>query len=96
MFKVIREKNPTLPIIIVSRPKYHLTKDEERRLEIIKTTYHNAISSGDKNVYFISGRDMMSPIRDDGLVDGCHPTSLGFYFMAKGIGDVIAEILNKQ
>lgn len=93
MFKCIREKNPDLPILIMSRPKYYLTYEEEKRLEIIKSTYDNAVSKGDKNVYFIDGSTLMNDeIKDNGTVDDCHPTDLGFFSMAQRIIPVIKDI----
>lgn len=92
MFRIIREANPDLPIIILSRPKYYLTNDEEVRFEIIKNTYNNAVKSGDKNVYIIDGRTLMDMAGNEGTVDSCHPNDLGFMSMAKAIGDVLKKI----
>ena len=94
MFKAIREAHPSLPIIMMSRPKYKLNKEEKARLDIIKTTYNNAISNGDKNVYLIEGRALMRLAKADGTVDNCHPTDLGFYSMASAIIPVLKKILN--
>ena len=91
MFKAIRNKNPELPIIIMSRPRFNLTDEEEQRLAIIETTYTNAISSGDENVYFINGKTLTSLCGNEGTVDGCHPTDFGFASMAKALGDVIEK-----
>ena len=93
MFKTVREANPTLPIVIMSRPRFYLTADEEKRLEIIKETYNNAVNSGDNNVYLLTGPELMAEARDEGLVDGCHPTDLGFASMAKALGDLLEKIL---
>lgn len=94
MFKEIREKNPTLPIIILPRPRYTLvTNDEVNRFKVIKKTYENAIRSGDKNVYFLSGRELMAIAKDDGRVDTCHPNDLGFYSMAVALGDLLERII---
>jgi hypothetical protein len=30
---------------------------------------------------------------DEGTVEGCHPTDLGFYFMAKALEPILKEIL---
>ena len=81
-----------MPIIILSRPKYYLTNDEEVRFEIIKNTYNNAVKSGDKNVYLIDGRTLMDMAGNEGTVDSCHPNDLGFMSMAKAIGDVLEKI----
>jgi hypothetical protein len=56
MFKEIRQAHPNLPIIIASRPKYYLTKEEKVRFKVIKQTYDNAIANGDKNVYLLGGK----------------------------------------
>jgi len=91
MFKAIREKHPLIPIIIMSRPKYHLSEDEKTRRSIIETTYNNAVSSGDKNVYFIDGKALTELCGDSGTVDGTHPTDFGFASMAKALIEVISQ-----
>ena len=94
MFKLIRAKHPTLPILILSRPSTKLDKSERERLNIIKQTYINAIEAGDKNVCFIPGNRLMKIAGDDGLVDGCHPTDLGFYSMAMVMLPTVRKMLN--
>ena len=93
MFRIIRDANPGLPIILLSRPKFSLNAEEEIRLEIIKATYRDAIESGDRNVYMIDGRALMRTAEDDGTVDGCHPNDLGFMSMAKELGGLLEKIL---
>ena len=89
MFLAIREAYPTLPIIMMNRPKFWLTEEEEKRHKIIVSTYNNAIARDDKNVYFISGRELMAFAGNDGTVDNCHPNDLGFFSMAKALGDLM-------
>jgi len=96
MFKAIREKNPYLPVIFMSRPKLFLNDEEKKRFEIIRTTYENAVNSGDKNVWFIPGCELMKMTDNDGTVDNCHPNDLGFASMASVIGDVIKNILEDK
>lgn len=93
MFKKIRSCHPKLPIIILSRPKFYPTSGEMTNLEIIKTTYKNALENGDKNVYFIDGKTLMSLAGNDGNVDNCHPNDLGFASMAKAVGDILENVL---
>ncbi len=93
MFLKVREHNPKLPIILMSRPKYYLNSEEEKRLEIIKNTYHNALARGDGNVYLIDGRALMEIAKDDGTVDGCHPNDLGFFSMAGALKKVLEKVL---
>ncbi len=92
MFRIIREKQPLLPVIIMSRPKYFLTDDEKERRRVIETTYRNAISAGDKNVYFIDGGALPELCENSRTVDGCRPTDFGFASMAKAVGDVVEKI----
>lgn len=91
MFKIVREKNPRLPIIMMSKPKLNLSETDVRRVEIIRKTYENAKAAGDENVYFIDGRDLCGYCGNEGTVDNIHPTDYGFASMAKVIGDLIEE-----
>ena len=95
MFKIIREKNPDLPIIMVSRPKYYLTPNERRFFEeVLMVTYNNAVAAGDKNVYYVDGQTFFPPeMREMALVDNVHPTDVGFLCMARVIGNKLKEIL---
>ena len=93
MFLAIREANPTLPIVIMTRPKFALSCVEKEYLEIIRTTYENALARGDKNVYFIDGKALMSIGGDEGTVDGCHPTDLGFFSMAQALIPLLKKCL---
>ena len=96
MFDIIRGKNPNLPIIIVSMPKYPLTNNEVLRREVIKETYKTAKSQGDNNVYFIDGCEMMRfKGGNEATVDNCHPTDLGFRRMADWIGEAVGKALKK-
>ena len=91
MFKAIREEHKDIPIIMMSRPKNILDKSEIVRREIIEKTYNNALSTGDKNVYFIDGKKLTELCGNEGTVDNCHPTDFGFASMAKALGDVIEK-----
>lgn len=97
MFKIIREKQPNLPIICVSKPDYSYDPvNNEPRLACIKKTVDNAVASGDKNVYFISGNTFFDefPLREYAFVDGCHPNDIGNWCMATVIGKKVKELLD--
>lgn len=93
LFKAVRAAHPDIPIIIMSRPKYRLNDGDLGRLDIITKTYDNAVASGDKNVYILDGRQLMELVKDEGTVDGVHPTDLGFASMAAALGDLLEKIL---
>jgi len=94
-FKIIRGANPELPIVIMTAPIYEPDQHWEERKEVIRKTYENAKANGDKNVYFIDGKDLMAFAKNEGTVDNCHPNDLGFYSMAETLGAVIEKILAK-
>ncbi|MCQ2456006.1 MAG: SGNH/GDSL hydrolase family protein [Clostridia bacterium] len=94
MFKVIRKAHPDLPVIMLSRPNYHLDGNGIRRMEIIRKTYENAVAAGDKNVYFIPGPDLIEErIRECATVDGGHPNDSGFVSMAYAVERVLKNVL---
>lgn len=93
LFKAVRETHPDIPIIILSRPKYFLDAEETERLSIIRETYENAVRAGDGNVYMLDGRQLMRLAGNEGTVDNCHPTDLGFASMAGALGELMEKIL---
>lgn len=98
-FKTIREKNSELPIIILPSPGYTAWNNAPEnddwciREAIVHKTYENAVASGDKNVYFISGNELMSKVGYNGSVDNAHPTDSGFLSMAAAIEPMLKKIL---
>ncbi|MBQ9132111.1 MAG: SGNH/GDSL hydrolase family protein [Clostridia bacterium] len=93
-FKIIREKKPDLPILMVTRPKLHLNAEDQRRWEIIRTTYENAVEAGDKNVYFVDGNAFFRGTAEEGAtVDNSHPNDLGFWAMAKYMEPILRQAL---
>ena len=97
-FKRIRQAHPTVPIVMMSRPYANYGEDEIARRDVIKKTYENAVSSGDKNVYFIDGEDYFKNFSDKELcfIDTIHPNDLGFHKMAQVIEPVIKRILENE
>ena len=81
-YKIIREVHPDIPVVFMTRPKVFLSKAEKQNLEVIYETYSKALKRGE-NVYFVPGSELMELCADEGTVDGCHPTDLGFFSMAK-------------
>ena len=93
-FKVIREKNPTLPVVMMSQPAITYRDAHKKRREIIRATYENAKRAGDENVYFIDGETFFGEAdRELCTVDRVHPNDLGFYRMAGVVEPVIRKIL---
>ena len=105
-YKMFREKQPKTPVIFASRPDYHSSmytlgpydiRENEKRRNIIFESYCRALAEGDRNVYFVDGSKMFPEYcRQDCTVDGCHPTELGYHFMANAFGEIIKELLEKK
>ena len=94
MFQKVRARHPQLPIVIMTRPKAHLTEEENQRMRVAEQTCRNAVQAGDKQVYFVKGSDLIDPhMMETATVDGCHPNDSGFVSMAYALYDVLKHIL---
>ena len=65
-------------------------------MAIVKKTYENALAGGDENVYFIPGPTLMKYAKENGTVDGCHPTDYGFASIAKVLTPIIKKLLEES
>lgn len=87
LYKSFRE-NPAhknVPVIFLSKTYDKNDSEMKKRSEVIKRTYLNAKRAGE-NVYYIDGGKIFPEnLKEHCAVDGCHPTDLGFYFIAKTI-----------
>ena len=94
-FKRLREKHPTMPILILSRPDFDRDPDGVPRRAVIEQTYQNAIAAGDQNVYYIDGETFFGKT-DRGIctIDTVHPNDIGFYRMAETILPTMQKMLN--
>ena len=100
LYEIIREKNPDVPYIMVTRPDYWtLPCDQEtilKRRDVIMASYLKARATGDKNVYFIDGTSFnVAPNQYEQTVDAVHPNDAGFIRMADTIGTVIRHALER-
>ncbi|MBQ9748268.1 MAG: hypothetical protein IJV98_05735 [Clostridia bacterium] len=99
-YRRFREKQPTTPIIMASKPGYHFVTptatvaDNERRRTIIRDTYLRAKAEGDENVWFIDGSTFYpEAIRGDCTNDGCHPNDLGYHYMAEAFASILKKLI---
>ncbi len=91
MYQIIREKNPDLPILILTRPVRHAPDD--KRVSVIQQTYQKAKDRGEP-VYFISGQQMFNLIDPEMFnTDGVHPNDFGFYCMAQEVKKILEGLL---
>jgi GDSL-like lipase/acylhydrolase family protein/SGNH-like hydrolase/esterase family protein len=88
----LRSKHPKTPILVTSpyyfsgesvNPALKATQDEKRG--IAREFVDARRKAGDSNISFVDGLEMLSREHAEGLVDGVHANSIGFYFNAKGL-----------
>jgi len=93
-YKKIREKNPGIPVIFVTKPNTSETDPEDNdRRRAVRTTYENAMAR-DEKVYYVDGLTLFGTTeRDLCTTDGGHPNDLGFFRMAEAIYPVLKEAL---
>ncbi|WP_129723422.1 SGNH/GDSL hydrolase family protein [Xylanivirga thermophila] len=99
-FKIIREKNPLLPIVFTTMAYYHHSMAKldygeiEERRDIIYETFDKAKMARDNNVYFKDGYEFFNKeIADSCTVDGIHPSDIGMLYMAKAVYPILKDIL---
>lgn len=93
-FKIIREKQPDLPIIMMSRPNIQGALDTDKRYDIIFNTFINAKEAGDDKVWLINGANIFTDdYRDCCTHENCHPNDLGYMYMAKAVSELLKEHL---
>ena len=100
-YETIRQKNPHLPYIMVTRPDLGVRAEDReqtlKRRDVIMASYLRARAAGDKNVYFVDGLSFQTaPHSSEMTVDNCHPGDAGFVRMADGIGTVIRYALEQM
>ena len=96
-YKRIREKQPELPIVMLSRPQPNPSREDLARRDIVRQTWLDARAAGDAHVYFIDGTQMLTVFGgDSGTVDNCHPNDLGFFCMAKALEPVLRNALRPE
>lgn len=86
MYQKIREKHPTIPYIMLTKPDYFFSRQDTLRRTVVMESFVKAVQSGDENVYFVDGASIF---RGDDFnsctVDGCHPTDVGFRYFADAL-----------
>ena len=98
-YKIIREKNPDLPIILMANlvatgikdPSY--VKKVTHRREIVMKAYLKARAEGDKNIYFIDGFSARGFEAEEGTVDGGHATDISYNNMAKSMYPLLRKLI---
>ena len=95
-YETVRNRNPEIPIIMMSAPvpfprkAKHIKVNRINTRIIVMESYIRGIKNGDKNLYFIDGQSLLGM---DDLVDGVHPNDVGFHCMANRLYPILKQVL---
>lgn len=97
---ILREDHPDTPILIMSKIRYASApvgssgdKELMSRRDFQRNLVDERRSTGDQNIYFLDGSEVLGDDYDECTVDGSHPTDLGSYRLADAMLAVIEDIL---
>ncbi len=100
--KTIRAARPTMPILInnmqhIGAPLWNITfrKLCDKVRLAIKDAHDELIRSGDQNVLYTDGMDMIGPDDMDCTADGVHANDLGFHRYISVLAPVLERLLKK-
>ena len=99
--ETLRAKHPKTPILIPG-PYYFPAEAvspetkarQDRKRQIAREFVESRRIAGDGFIGYVDGFDMISPEHADGLVDGVHANSIGFFFCAKGLEPHLRRVLD--
>ena len=93
-FRIIREAQPELPVVMISRFSGTWGADADARRDVIRNTWLHAVQAGDNRVWFVDGQPLFGEAdRDMCTVDTGHPTDIGFLRVADALEPLLREIL---
>jgi hypothetical protein len=101
--EILRRKFPRVPILVTS-PFYfpaeavsvESVRAQSSKRETARGFVEQRRKAGDRRIAFVDGLKMLSPEQVDGLVDGVHCNSLGFYFNANGLEAALRKALKQS
>jgi hypothetical protein len=102
--RIIREKQPNVPILLIS-PICSPCRETERNAvelslidmrQIIADCTNRLEQAGDKHVYYFSGLDLLGDSNVELLTDGCHPNGQGYELMGQHFVEKIFDPIVKK
>ena len=87
----LRAAHPTTPILLVEDCTISNSVPTTKG-KVLREVYARLQQEGVGNLHFLSAEGMMGP-DDEGTVDGCHPTDLGFTYQAQVFAAALRPLL---
>ncbi len=89
---LIRARHPKTPILLVMNP---LKSEHDEQNRALAKVYADARKKGLRKVYLLPSKPQLAG-RENGTVDGVHPTDLGFLRMAECYYPVLKRLLESR
>jgi lysophospholipase L1-like esterase len=100
--EIIREKKPTVPILLVEIIPYpHRNFDQsvspvlQEMNDILTRIYSDQKKKGDRNIYYLKAEKLIGN-DSEGTVDGIHLTDLGFWRISQNMYPVIKKLIKNK
>lgn len=90
--ELLREKHPRTPILLVENP---LLKRDSTQNRALRKVFDDAKKKGITRLWLLPSAGQLDT-RENGTVDGVHPTDLGFLHMAEVYEPVLRRILDSR
>ena len=90
---ILRETRPKTPILLVEDSNFKDTPSPKGK--ILRDIYEKLKKEGDKNLYYLSNKNMLGK-DGDGTVDGVHPNDLGNFRQAEIFTETLKKIVKNQ
>lgn len=90
--KILREKRPNMPILLVANP--NLVDSHQENVNL-KKVFDDFIKAGDKNLYYLASAPQVKG-QENGTVDGIHMTDLGFFRLSKAYYPILFDIITNK
>ncbi|NKB67377.1 MAG: hypothetical protein GKR89_09980 [Candidatus Latescibacteria bacterium] len=96
MLAAIREQHPSTPIVCITPiystheqydPQYRQLSRHTR--SIVQQAVASRQDQGDPNLYLIEGLDLLGPDDGDTLLEGVHPSDLGYWRIARRLEGIL-------
>jgi hypothetical protein len=98
---ILREGYPSVPILVISKIRYASAMKGSKAYQSLmilrdfqKDLVAQRMKTGDKNIFFLDGSEILGEDFDECTVDGVHPSDLGSKRIADVLLKTIQEILN--
>lgn len=99
----IREKQPLLPIIVISRIKYlfddlnpNTLGKRREEIRLFQENLVNKLKETDKHIYYINGSLLLGDKYDEYTIDSVHPNDLGFNMLASNLKLELDNIMKEE